>query len=102
MKAVLVIDMPKSCEDCPLMLWDSLSEYYGACTPTLKEINCVTEEYKENENRSIRPSWCPLSHPLKRVGHDYYIYDRKYLLDNLDREIEMLKKVKEYESNISV
>ena len=63
---------------------------------------CFNSKEKNNEYLyKARKEWCPLSHPLKRVGHDYYIYDRKYLLDNLDRETEMLKKAKEYESSIS-
>ena len=60
MKAILVIDMPKCCAECPLMLWDAESEYYGACCPTLKEDNCVADSYKENENKGTKPNWCPL------------------------------------------
>lgn len=60
MKAVLVIDMPSCCAECPLMLWDAESEYYGACCPTLKEVNCVADSYKENENKGTKPNWCPL------------------------------------------
>lgn len=60
MKAILVIDMPSCCAECPLMLWDAESEYYGACCPTLKEDNCVADSYKENENKGTKPNWCPL------------------------------------------
>jgi hypothetical protein len=91
MKAILVIDMPTNCMDCPMC---QLSEWDG-------EYHCFAANSDEVNFKGNKPNWCPLSHPLKRVGYDYYIYDRKYLLDNLDREIEMLKKVKEYESNIS-
>lgn len=71
MKAVLVIDMPKCCAECPLMLWDAESEYYGACCPTLKEVNCVAESYKENENKGTKPNWCPLkSLPLEQKVRD--------------------------------
>lgn len=89
MKAMLIIDMPDKCNRCPLYI---TPQYCGVEFYNHKEVS----KYGAN-----KPDWCPLSHPLKRVGHDYYFYDRKYLLDNLDREIEMLKKVKEYESNIS-
>ena len=91
MKAILMIDNPKTCSECRIVHPD-LGGYYCPFEPIL-----ITNRLA----MSKRMDWCPLSHPLKRVGHDYYIYDRKYLLDNLDREIEMLKKVKEYESNIS-
>jgi len=60
MKAILVIDIPECCAECPLMLWDAESEYYGACCPTLKEDNCVADSYKENENKGTKPNWCPL------------------------------------------
>ena len=69
MKAILVIDMPNCCAECPLMLWDAKSEYYGACCPTLKEVNCVADSYKENENKGIKPDWCPLKpmpEPIKQ------------------------------------
>lgn len=46
------------------------------------------------------PKWCPLSHPLKYVSNEFYIYDTKYLMENLDREIELLKGVKEYENRM--
>lgn len=42
----------------------------------------------------------PLSHPLKLVDNDFYIYDREYLFANLEREFELLKEVKEYESRM--
>ena len=72
MKAVLVIDIPNSCAECPLMLWDSLSEYYGACVPTLKEENCITDSYQENEDKGTVPSWCPLRPlPLSATESDY-------------------------------
>ena len=67
MKAILVIEMPECCAECPLMLWDAESEYYGACCPTLKEVNCVADSYKENENKGTKPDWCPLRPmPMKR------------------------------------
>ena len=68
MKAILVIDMPNCCAECPLMLWDAKSEYYGACCPTLKEVNCVADSYKENENKGIKPDWCPLKPMPEKSG----------------------------------
>lgn len=94
-KSILVIDTPTCCADCPLMLWDALSEYYGACVPTLKEVNSVTDEYKENEDRDTRPSWCPLKpmpqkkevevNEIEDIMHTGYsieeIYTNKYIAD---------------------
>ena len=45
MKAILVIDMPKSCEDCPCT-------DYMFCYATQKELEIDWEVNK--------PSWCPL------------------------------------------
>lgn len=45
MKAILVIDMPKNCHDCPCY-----HEGYGRCTITAKFI----------EEVGIVDSWCPL------------------------------------------
>lgn len=50
-KAILVIDMPNSCYECPICAtWDvfpSVEEYY--CTAT-----------NDSVNRSSKPDWCPL------------------------------------------
>ena len=74
MKAILVVDMPECCAECPLMLWDAESEYYGACCPTLKEVNCVADSYKENEDKETKPNWCPLKPmPKKYIEHDITI-----------------------------
>lgn len=78
-KAILVIDMPTNCKNCDRVI----------------RKGCTKGDYRKEE----RPKQCPLSHPLKRVGNDFYIYDRNYLLEHLDREIEMLKKAREYESD---
>ena len=59
-KAILVIDMPDCCAECPLMMWDAESTWFKMCMPTLKEENSVSDTYEECEDLSIRPSWCPL------------------------------------------
>ncbi len=87
MKAILVIDMPKSCEDCELCRDGYLCLRLGE-----------VDESIENGTKDLR---CPLKpvHSLKSGGQDYIIYERQFLYDNLDREIEMMKKGKEiYES----
>lgn len=38
--------------------------------------------------------------PLKWVLGDYVIYKRKYLEDNLEREVEFAKKHKEYRQKV--
>lgn len=89
MKAVLVIDMPSACDECKFE-----TEMLNCGKPM-----CVATPYRRERigDDSTRPSWCPLSHPLKRVSNDFYIYDRKYLFDNLDREIDLLKGAKAFE-----
>ena len=86
MKAILAIDMPNKCDECPL--------FYDYLRCQAKEgVNIYGEE---------RPNNCPLKpvHSLKSGGKDYIIYERQFLYDNLDREIEMLKEGKKYyESN---
>ena len=86
MKAILVIDMPKCCAECPLMLWDAESEYYGACCPTLKEVNCVADSYIENENKGTIPNWCPLKPIPDKAG--------ERLIEGLDRLEEIKNNVR--------
>jgi len=85
MKAILMFDMPYDCEECPLY-----DEVLMRC------------HYLRNERYGVdsRLPECPLIHPLKYVSNDFYIYDTKYLMQNLDREIKLLKGVKDFESNI--
>ena len=65
-KAVLVIDMPKDCRRCQLMV-DRFC--YGI----------PMDEVHDNININERPSWCPLR-PLPE-GHGDLI-DRKDLIEN--------------------
>ena len=88
MKAILVIDIPHCCHDCICADWDQC-----LCKASNREI--YSHEYMDGG----RQAWCPLKHPLKYASNDFYIYDTKYLMENLDREIELLKGVKEYESH---
>ena len=85
MKAVLVIDKPESCTSCLLGIYNK--KWF--CLKTNKDIDIA--------DRYHTPSWCPLSHPLKSVSSDFYIYDRKFLFDHLDREIELLQSTKRFE-----
>ena len=87
MKAILLIDMPKNCLDCPLNIpsYDDDFEEIMICNATKLE-----SHYGEI------PSWCPLKHPLKEVSNDFYIYDANYLFANLDREISNLKSTERF------
>ena len=60
MKAILVLEMPSACKDCPLRV--SIDE--SICVKTLKDI--TDKEYFEQ-----RPEWCPLRPaPEKRHSND--------------------------------
>lgn len=56
-KAILVIDMPKACEDCPLSL-DTEKENTNLCR------GC--EKYSFNPDSRSRPDWCPLTEVFKK------------------------------------
>lgn len=86
------------------------TSYCGDCPCCRKEESCwggiVEAVCQAKENRDVLvyldgvsgfPSWCPSNHPLKAVSNDFYLYDRKYLMDHLDREIRLLKAVKRFE-----
>ena len=70
MKAILVIDIPKTCLDCPVCSLDEMDGDY-ICGKTGK---CV-EEYFDK-----KPSWCPLR-PLPKRNE--YRADTKY--ENMDK-----------------
>ena len=62
MRAILVIDMPESCDDCQLA-------YDYRCFITWKEF----EEKEENYIISYpRPTWCPLKPMPKKFNDDVY------------------------------
>lgn len=64
MKAVLVIDMPNDCTECPLYSDD---DYGFGCGYGTKENRRQT-----NVDDTI-PTWCPLKLlPKKKVGDDLY------------------------------
>lgn len=91
-KSILVIDTPHCCHDCICADWDQC-----LCKASNREI------YSQEYMNGGRQAWCPLKlvHALKSAGHDYIIYERQYLYENLEREYELMKKAREYESHIS-
>ena len=94
MKALLLIDMPDSCGDCPFRIrWNP------------DDIKCMAngEVFEETFNSLmyVRKNKCPLKpmndKALKISNKDFIIYQRDYLMANLDREISLWKSAKEYE-----
>lgn len=70
-KAILVMDMPKSCRECPLAQNKSICiEESYICSPKRK---WVTD--KECESR---PDWCPLKEMPQKKICKYHI-DEKYM-----------------------
>ena len=64
MKAILIMDMPKYCNDC-LMVVDS----FGYCQVKQEDI----PNYKFESDCNEKPSWCPLREcPTKREKTNYY------------------------------
>ena len=64
-KAILVIDMPESCDKCPL--------FHGFYT----DMTCGANNYGINYPypKDFRQNWCPLkSIPEKMKGHDSIYY----------------------------
>ena len=64
-KAILVIDMPDSCDNCPL--------FHGFYT----DITCGANHYGINYPypKDFRQDWCPLKPmPKKMKGHDSIYY----------------------------
>ena len=92
MKSILIFDTPTRCYDCPL--YTSIDEgEYGFCDDRniLKQ-----KEAQEKIRFDKKPYWCPLRHPLKEVDSDFYIYDRKFLFDHLEKEFAILKDIKAF------
>lgn len=93
MKKILILDV-ETCWDCPCcyqefgMLGDIVR---AKCQVTGKK-NLVYMDAVSGV-----PEWCPMSHPLKYVSNEFRIYDTKYLMVNLDREINLLKGTKAFE-----
>lgn len=58
-KAILVMDMPESCRDCPIRSLSDDCQVAGR----------YVQEYRYNKNK---PDWCPLREmPERKNGTDY-------------------------------
>ena len=58
-KAILVMDMPKSCKDCRIRFSDSWSNYCP-CEKT----GTYYEDVDEFVQHNSKPNWCPLKEVL--------------------------------------
>ena len=67
MKAVLVIDMPTDCPECPMAHWNKLDEFTGCDAVSGKKYAINDKEYAES---SCRPSSCPLRPLPQRYDED--------------------------------
>ena len=59
-KAILVIDMPKRCANCPLRC--SVNGFQPFCTITFETLS-------DNEYYNTKPTWCPLKELPKKQKH---------------------------------
>ena len=90
-KAVLVLDMPQTCKECPLNYSNDCDD--SVCVPTE---NLIYPEWIE-ENR--KPDWCPLySLPEKREtvcyqGEDWLSVDTKKRNEGWNACVEELAKM---------
>lgn len=66
MKAILIIDMPKSCLDCCLT-----DNEYG---------DCVAVNFIKRGNYENRPEWCPLK-PLPKREPEHFTSNREEVHD---------------------
>lgn len=75
-KAVLVMDMPERCADCPLRSSEKTS--YVCCYLTLKNISS-TDYYDK------KPDWCPLRElpEKKETVYPQECYDNSYWSDEM-------------------
>lgn len=102
MSAILVLKhMPTCCADCPFIEYIDKDNY--KCSKYHETLNSIDwlDTHLNNNIMERRTEWCPLN-PMNdkavKIGDkDFVIYQRDYLMENLDREIELLKKAKLFE-----
>lgn len=64
-KAIVVIDMPKICGECPMCIDDEYDLTHECCL-----------KYKGYVDKKHRPTWCPL-----KIIPEKYDTDKPYILD---------------------
>lgn len=80
-KAILVIDMPRNCSECPICeIWEAI--------PSCEEYYCNVAK-SDNVDQYKRPDWCPLREFPKRMinfgGDDDYADGYNDCLDKILR-----------------
>ena len=65
-KAILILDMPESCDDCPL-----LSGYYVDIYCGGKQNRVINNPYPKD----FRQDWCPLKEVPEKEKNDDPVYD---------------------------
>lgn len=86
-KAILVIDMPECCLDCPC----SYTYGYRIGTPTSDICEVVDRKLSKENMNDKKPDWCPLKPMSKRIGSaSEYGSDEVYIkhLINWKKEID--------------
>ena len=72
MKAILILEMPKYCEDCPCSFYDRWD----------LNLNLICSPTKEDVNSGGKPDWCPLKPMPQRANNpdlcDAGRYDKGY------------------------
>lgn len=75
-KAVLIMNMPEKCADCPLR--DSVKKGYVICFSTLESLS-------ETDYYDKKPDWCPLRElpEKKETVHSQECYTNGYWSDEM-------------------
>lgn len=90
MKAILVIDMPESCEECCCAFYTE-GMYHDYCQAVgyktdIKGYGCEPSLF-DKEYKGKRPDWCPLK-PLPRKRGKITLTERTQDIDHLKWQLE--------------
>lgn len=83
-KAVLVIDMPKSCSECDLRVIGS----YNFCTGA----DCRKIDQMKIINEDIKPDWCPLREIPQKRSTEYNPARNPYITEGYNACIDEILK----------
>lgn len=68
-KAVLVLDMPKSCIDCPCHFAEENGMVY---------CGVMKKGLLSDDIETYKPDWCPLRELPEKAYHEYYCDNGRY------------------------
>ena len=68
MKAILILEMPKYCEDCPCSFFDRWDI----------QLNLICAQTREYVNGSSKPNWCPLRKLPEKRHNDEILVNSDY------------------------